>query len=153
MTPELAATAGGRPCFWKKRMVRVALPAVPPTSPVKALANCTPVDGPERQPGRDGAEHGDRLGDRRELGDHERQQDPAPDRVLEDVAHGGDAGELADEEVDAEGEGGGHEDRAEREAVQLGWLRWFDAGQLRARLAEAGQGLLGLGDDAAWPPP
>ena len=45
-TPELAATAGGRPCFWKKRMVRVALPAVPPTRPVNALANWTPSTGP-----------------------------------------------------------------------------------------------------------
>ena len=42
-TPELTATVGARPCFWKKRMTRVALPAVPPTSPVKALANWTTV--------------------------------------------------------------------------------------------------------------
>ena len=46
-TPELAATAGGRPCFWKKRMLSVALPAVPPTRPVNALANCTAVTGPK----------------------------------------------------------------------------------------------------------
>ena len=43
-TPELTATVGGRPCFWKKRIDSVALPAVPPTSPVKALANWTHGD-------------------------------------------------------------------------------------------------------------
>ena len=44
--PELTATADGTPCFWKNRMLSVALPAVPPTSPVNALANCTPITGP-----------------------------------------------------------------------------------------------------------
>ena len=77
-------------------------------------------DGTEGEAGRHRAEHGHRLGELGELGEHEGQQDPPPDRSREDVAHGGHAGELGDEEVDAEGERGGQEDRAEREAVQLG---------------------------------
>ena len=90
-TPELTATAGGRPCFWKKRMLRVALPAVPPTRPVKALANCTAVTGPNGSRADTApsiATDWDNWGSWRE---DERQQHPPPDRVLEDVAHGGDA--------------------------------------------------------------
>ena len=44
-TPELTARVGGSPCFWKKRMDNVALPAVPPTRPVNAWAYWTTVTG------------------------------------------------------------------------------------------------------------
>ena len=93
-------------------------------------------DGTERQPGGHRAEHRHRLRELGELGEDEGHQDPPPDRVREDVAHRGHAGELGHQEVHAEGERGGEEHRAEREAVQLGGLGWIDAGQRRARLAE-----------------
>ncbi len=143
-TPELAATAGGRPCFWKNRMTSVALPAVPPTSPVNALANWTPMTGPNGRRAEHRAEHRHGLGELGQLGDHEREQDPSPDRPGEDVAHGGDAGELGDQEVDTEGERRGQQDHAEGEAVQLGGLGRLDARQRRAGVAEAGQECLGF---------
>ena len=111
-TPELAATAGGRPCFWKNRMARVALPAVPPTSPVKALANWTPVTGPNGSRADTAPSMATAWENWGSWPRTKVSSDPAPDRPLEDVAHRGDAGELADEEVDAEGERGGDEDRA-----------------------------------------
>ncbi len=44
-TPLLTANVGGSPCFWKKRIDSVALPAVPPTRPVKDWAYWTTVTG------------------------------------------------------------------------------------------------------------
>ena len=44
-TPELAATAIFKPCFWKKRITSAVVATVPPTRPVKLLANCSPTTG------------------------------------------------------------------------------------------------------------
>ena len=119
-----------------------------PDEPGEGVGELDADDRPEREAGRHRAEHGHGLGDLGELGDHEGQHDPPPDRPGEDVAHGGDAGELGVQEVDAEGEGGGQQDRAEREAVQLGRLGRLDAGQRRAGVAEAAQQGLRRGDVA-----
>ena len=133
--PELTATAEETPCFWKNRMLSVALPAVPPTSPVKALANCTPVTGPngsraDTAPNMATACENCGSWPRTNVTHH-----PSPDRVLEDVAHRGDAGELSDQEIDTERARGGQEHGAEREAVELGRLRWLDTGERGARVA------------------
>ena len=45
ITPELTATAGPSPWRWKKRTTRASVATVPPTRPVKLLANCTPTTG------------------------------------------------------------------------------------------------------------
>ena len=49
MTPELAATATFRPCFWKNRITSAVVATVPPIRPVKLLANCSATHGPEGQ--------------------------------------------------------------------------------------------------------
>ena len=46
MTPELAAIATVRPCFWKNRMTSAVVAIVPPMRPVKLLANCSASTGP-----------------------------------------------------------------------------------------------------------
>ena len=117
----------------------MALAAVPPTSPVNAWAYWTTVTGRSGRVVDTEPEHGHGLAQGRELGEHGGDHDPLPDGALEDVAHGGHAGELHDEQVDAEGEGGGEEDLAEREAAEGGQLGRVDAREGRARLAEVAQ--------------
>ena len=151
-TPELAATAGGRPCFWKNRMLRVGVARGAADEAGEGVGELDGGDGPEGEPGRHRAEHGHGLGELGQLPDDEREQHPAPDRVLEDVAHGGHTRQLTDEEVDAEREGGGHEDPLEREAVQLGRLGRLDARQRRLRPPGGRRAASSARSRGAWPP-
>ena len=120
-------------------MVRVALPAVPPTRPVNALANWTPSDRAEREPGRHRAEHGHGLGELGQLGRRRRSAAPSPrspprrccpSRRRRRAGRRGGRRRWRSPAAMHDGAGG--------EAVQLGQLRRLDAGQLGALVAEAG---------------
>ena len=146
-TPELAATAGGRPCFWKNRMLSVALPAVPPTSPVNALANCTPVTGPSGSR----AETAPSMATACEIcGSWPRTKVPSThpeDGPGEDVADRGDVRQLGHQQVHAEGERRRYEHGADREPVQLRRRGRLHAGERRSLLpASLLQQRLGVGE-------
>ena len=111
MTPELAATATLRPCFWKNRMTSAVVAIVPPMSPVKLLANCSASTGPNgsgRLTAPMSATEPENWGTNESS---ERDDDPGPLRLGERRPEI-DAGELGDDQVEAEERGRRHDDAA-----------------------------------------